>query len=42
MMGLVDYGAKEHYEVKHCKDEFVNTRNHINGIENFWDAANTN
>ena len=34
--GLVDYGAKAHYRVKHCKNEFANGRNHINGIENFW------
>ena len=25
-----------HYRVKHCKNEFANGRNHINGIENFW------
>lgn len=34
--GLVDYGAKEHFRVKHCKNEFANGKNHINGIENFW------
>ena len=33
--GLVDYGAKEHYKVKHSKNEFANGKNHINGIENF-------
>ena len=33
--GLVDYGAKAHYRVKHSKNEFVNGKNHINGIENF-------
>ena len=32
--GLVDYGAKEHYRVKHSKNEF-NGKNHISGIENF-------
>ena len=32
--GLVDYGAKAHYRVKHSKNEFANGRNHINGIEN--------
>lgn len=37
--GLVDYGAKEHYRVKHCQSEFANGRNHINGIENFWGYA---
>jgi len=38
--GLVDYGAKEHYRVKHSKNEFTNGKNHINGIENFWDMLN--
>ena len=33
--GLVDYGAKEHYMVKHSKNEFANGKNHISGIENF-------
>ena len=28
--GLVDYGAKAHYRVKHSKNEFAN---HINSIE---------
>ena len=37
--GLVDYGAKAHYRVKHSKNEFVLGRNHINGIENFWGYA---
>jgi len=37
--GLVDYGAKAHYRVKHSKNEFVNGKNHINGIENFWGYA---
>ena len=37
--GLVDYGAKAHYRVKHCKNEFANGRNHINGIESFWAFA---
>ena len=34
--GLVDYGAKAHYRVKHSKIEFANGKNHINGIENFF------
>ena len=38
--GLIDYGAKEHYRVKHSKNEFVNGKNHINGIENFWVIVN--
>ena len=33
--GLVDYGAKAHYRVKHSKNEFANGKNHINGIETF-------
>lgn len=33
--GLVDYGAKAHYRVKHSINEFANGKNHINGIENF-------
>lgn len=33
--GLINYGAKEHYRVKHSKNEFANGKNHINGIENF-------
>ena len=37
--GLVDYGAKAHYRVKHFKNEFALGRNHINGIENFWGYA---
>ena len=46
--GLVDFGYKKHYRVKHCKEEFASKtleiqgekmlgiNNHINGIENFW------
>ena len=34
--GLVDYGAKAHYRVKHSKNEFAKGKNHINGIENFF------
>ena len=34
--GLVDYGAKAHYRVKHSKNEFANGKNHINGIKNFF------
>ena len=37
--GLVDFGAKAHYRVKHNKNEFANGRSHINGIENFWGFA---
>ena len=33
--GLINYGAKEHYRVKHSKNEFANGKNHIKGIENF-------
>lgn len=34
--GLVNYGYKKHYRVKHSENEFVDGNNHINGIENFW------
>ena len=37
--GLVDYAALAHYRVKHSKNEFVNGKNHINSIENFWGYA---
>ena len=39
--GLVDYGAKAHYRVKHSKNEFANGKNHINGIENFLAATSS-
>ena len=34
--GLVDYGYKQHYRVKHSANQFADVSNHINGIENFW------
>ena len=34
--GLVNYGYKRHYRVKHGENEFALRHNHINGIENFW------
>jgi len=34
-MGLVDYGYKQHYRIKHSDNQFAEGRNHINGIENF-------
>ena len=34
--GLVNYGYKKHYRVRHGENEFANGHNHINGIENFW------
>ncbi len=34
--GLVNYGYKKHYRVKHGENEFAVGHNHINGIENFW------
>lgn len=34
--GLVNYGYKKHYRVKHGENEFADGNNHINGIENFW------
>ena len=36
MMRPWDYCAKANYGVKHCKNEFLNGKNHINKIENFW------
>ena len=33
--GLVNYGYKRHYRVKHGENEFALGHNHINGIENF-------
>ena len=38
--GLVDYGARAHYRVKHFKNEFANGKNHINGIKTFGDMLN--
>ena len=37
--GLVNFGYKKHYRVKHGDNEFADARNHINGIENFWAIA---
>ena len=37
--GLVDIGYDKHYRVNHGANEFVNGRNHINGIESFWSFA---
>ena len=34
--GLVNYGYKKHFRVKHGDKEFADEHNHINGIENFW------
>jgi transposase len=46
--GLVDFGYKKHYRVKHGEGQYakkeleiveekeVEIKNHINGIENFW------
>lgn len=34
--GLVDFGYRKHYRVKHGENEFANGHAHINGIENFW------
>ena len=39
--GLVDLGCKKHYRLDHGKDEFVNGKSHINGIEGFWGYAKT-
>src|SRR2546423_637161 len=37
--GLVDVGYSKHFRVHHGKNEFVNERSHINGIESFWSFA---
>lgn len=37
--GLVDVGYKKHYRIRHGRDEFVDGKNHINGIESFWSFA---
>jgi len=37
--GLVNFGYKKHYRVKHGDNEFADGRNHITGIENFWAIA---
>ncbi len=37
--GLVDWGCKRYYRVKHEANEFASGRSHINGIETFWGIA---
>jgi transposase-like protein len=37
--GLVDFGYKNHFRVRHGQSEFVKGKSHINGIENFWGLA---
>lgn len=37
--GLVNFGYKKHYRVKHGENQFAAGTNHINGIENFWAIA---
>jgi transposase len=37
--GLVNFGYKKHYRVKHGDNEFAAGHKHINGIENFWGIA---
>ena len=37
--GLVDLGYKKHHRVQHGRDEFANSKSHINGIENFRGIA---
>ena len=40
--GLVNFGYRKHYRVKHGDNQFVaDHNNHINGIENFWGIAKT-
>ncbi|MEM1108099.1 MAG: IS1595 family transposase [Planctomycetota bacterium] len=37
--GLVDVGYAKHLRGNHGKDQFVEGRSHINGIESFWTLA---
>ena len=37
--GLVDLGYKKHRRVQYGRDEFANSKSHINGSENFWGIA---
>jgi transposase-like protein len=37
--GLVDFGYKRHFRVRHGKNEFARGNSHINGIESFWGYA---
>jgi transposase-like protein len=37
--GLVEVGYEKHLRVDHGRDEFVNGKAHINGIEGFWGLA---
>ena len=39
--GLVDFGYKKHFRVKHCQDQFATKTSHINGIESFWGFCKT-
>lgn len=32
-------GYKKYYRISHGDNEFANSRNHINRIENFWDIT---
>ena len=39
--GLVDVGYEKHLRVDHARNEFANSKSHINGIEGFWGWAKT-
>ena len=39
--GLVNFGYRKHYRVRHGENEFAKAKNHINGIKNFWSIART-
>ncbi len=39
--GLVDVGYEKHFRVDHGKNEFANSKSHINGIEGFWGWSKT-
>ena len=34
--GLVGLGYEKHHRIQHGTNEFVNSKSHFNGIENFW------
>ena len=37
--GLVDFGYKKHFRIRHNENEFADGERHINGIESFWSFA---
>ena len=37
--GLVGLGYEKHHRIQYGTNEFVNSKSHFNGIENFWGIA---